>query len=172
MADPYAGMDPAFAAKVKALIQAAGGRVKIVSGHRSKERQTALWEAAKKKYGSVAKARKWVAPPGRSHHEKGQAVDFGGDLELAAQLAERVGLARPLKNEFWHYEAVGSRGKKAGQTPPPPSQPGTTTQPAPIALAPAAPPTPVAPDPEAEDRKRLDVQFATLLDFLREPEVV
>ncbi len=105
------GLDPVFAAKVNALLAAAGGKVTIKSGHRSKERQTQLWNAALKKYGSVAAARKWVAPPGRSNHEKGAAVDFGGDLRLVAQLAARFGLTQPLSNEPWHYEQVGQRSK-------------------------------------------------------------
>ena len=48
----------------------------VTSSYRSVRRQRALFDAALKKYGSVAKARKWVAPPGRSNHNKGIAVDI------------------------------------------------------------------------------------------------
>ena len=117
MADPYEGMNPDFAAKVRALVAASGGRVTIKSGHRSTARQSALWNAALAKYGSVAKARKWVAPPGKSNHERGTAVDFGGDLKLVAKLAPRFGLHQALSNEPWHYEPIGSRGKKTATAP-------------------------------------------------------
>lgn len=167
--DPYAGLHPELAARVKALIAASGGRITIRSGHRTVERQAQLVEAAKRKHGKGW--RKWVAPAGKSNHNKGEAVDLGGDLDLAHQLAERFNLRAPMSWEKWHFERAEHKSSKTAQTRPP-SQPGTTTQPAPIALAPPTPATPAAPVPEAEDRKRLDVQFATLLDFLREPEVV
>ncbi len=96
---------------IQALIKEAGGRVKIVSGKRSPERQAQLFAAAVKKYGSPAAARKWVAPPGRSRHQTGAAYDLGGDLALAAQLATKYGLHRPMAHEPWHFERVGSRRK-------------------------------------------------------------
>lgn len=109
MGSSLEGLDPVFRAKVEALLRLAGGRVTIKSGHRTTQRQSQLWNAALAKYGSAAKARKWVAPPGRSNHEKGNAVDFGGDLKLVARLAPGLGLHQPLSNEPWHYEPVGSR---------------------------------------------------------------
>ena len=48
----------------------------VTSSYRSVRRQRALFDAALKKYGSEAKARKWVAPPGKSNHNKGIAVDI------------------------------------------------------------------------------------------------
>ena len=94
---------------VKALLAEAGGKVKITSGRRSTQRQAQLWQAALRKYGSAEKARKWVAPPGRSKHERGEAYDLGGDLALAAKLAPKYGLYRPMKHEPWHFEKIGSR---------------------------------------------------------------
>lgn len=105
----YNDLDQSFAAKIKALVAASGGRVWIVSGFRSVERQQQLWDAAVKKYGSAAAARKWVAPPGKSNHGKGIAVDLGGDLKLAAALAPRFGLHRPMSWESWHFEPAGTR---------------------------------------------------------------
>lgn len=56
----------------------------------------------------------WVAPPGSSNHQKGNAADlgFGSDaaLKWAHDNAGQYGLAFPLSNENWHVEAAGSRG--------------------------------------------------------------
>jgi LAS superfamily LD-carboxypeptidase LdcB len=46
------------------------------SGYRSSQHQKVLWEAALKRYKSPQIARKWVAPPGRSAHQSGMAIDF------------------------------------------------------------------------------------------------
>jgi len=48
----------------------------VTSSYRSVAKQRELFEAEVKKRGSVAKARKWVAPPGNSAHNKGLAVDI------------------------------------------------------------------------------------------------
>ena len=114
-----AGFDPAFEQKLMALVAASGGRVRIKSGYRSTERQSALWNAALAKYGSAKAARKWVAPPGKSNHEKGQAADLAGDLDWAHRNAARFGLRFPMAHEKWHIEPVGLRGAKAGHTPAP-----------------------------------------------------
>jgi hypothetical protein len=70
-----------------------------------------LWAEALVKYRDPEVADDWVARPGRSLHEKGLAVDLGGDLELAVSLIARLGLPlhRPLPNEEWHFELTGSR---------------------------------------------------------------
>lgn len=93
-----------------------------VSAFRSVERQRELFAAAVKKYGSEAKARKWVAPPGKSNHGPkvegfGTAVDFGvpghkpvsgrwPDAIRAAvdKVCARHGLQSPMAWEDWHYE--------------------------------------------------------------------
>lgn len=106
------GVDSAtFQKALQKLLAATGGRAKVVSGTRSTARQTQLWNDALRKYGSAAKARKWVAPPGRSRHEKGLAADLGGDINLAAKLAGQFGLHRPMAHEPWHFELKGSRRK-------------------------------------------------------------
>lgn len=106
------GLHPQLAAAVDRLTAAAGGRVYVESGWRSFAHQTQLWEAALARYGSAEAARVWVAPPGRSMHEKGLAVDLGGDIELAAALIDRLGLplSRPLAHEDWHFELIGPGG--------------------------------------------------------------
>ncbi len=46
------------------------------SGYRSTRRQAELFRAAVVRYGSEREARKWVAPPGKSAHHAGRAIDF------------------------------------------------------------------------------------------------
>lgn len=114
---PFSGwgeLDKSFAERLQALIRAAGGRVWVNSGYRSVQRQRELWDAAVKKYGSAEKARKWVAPPGRSNHNHGIAADLGGDLRLAARLAPKFGLRFPMAHEPWHIEPIGARSKSKG----------------------------------------------------------
>jgi D-alanyl-D-alanine carboxypeptidase len=105
------GLHPELARAVDQLIRAAHGRVHIQSGRRSTARQAQLWARALQTYGSPEAADNWVAPPGGSLHERGLAVDLGGDVELAARLVEQLDLPmwRPLPNEPWHFELVGSR---------------------------------------------------------------
>lgn len=106
------GLHPAMKEAVDDLIAAAGGRVYVVSGLRSTEHQAQLWADALSRYGSPEAADDWVARPGYSMHERGLAVDLGGDLELAARLVAELDLPmwRPLSNEPWHFELRGSRG--------------------------------------------------------------
>lgn len=105
------GLHPRLAAALDRMIRAARGRVRLVSGYRSPAAQRDLWQEALQKYGTPDAADDWVAPPGRSMHERGLAIDLGGDLELAARLVDELGLPlhRPLANEPWHFELLGSR---------------------------------------------------------------
>lgn len=116
--DSFAGMNPDFLNALTTLIASAPPEiqqnVRISSGFRSPERQKQLWEQALQKYGSPEKARKWVAPPGRSFHNHGTAADlkFLNDAAKAwvHQNAGQFGLAFPLSNEPWHIELQGNRG--------------------------------------------------------------
>jgi len=89
----------------------------FTSGYREPAKQQALWEAALIKYGSEAAARKWVAPPGKSKHEVGIAADINyaasgkADMDWAdsSGLLAKYKLYRPLANEHWHVEPIGSR---------------------------------------------------------------
>ncbi|MGH2817942.1 MAG: D-alanyl-D-alanine carboxypeptidase family protein [Actinomycetota bacterium] len=106
------GMDhlhPSLERALRRLIQAAAGRLRVVSGYRSTARQTELWEQALARYGSAEAADDWVARPGTSMHERGLAVDLAGDLDLAVELIRRLVLPlyRPLPNEPWHFELLG-----------------------------------------------------------------
>lgn len=105
------GLHPGLAAAVDEIVTKSSGRVWVVSGFRSPARQAQLWAAALGKYGSAEAADDWVAPPGRSNHEKGLAVDLGGDLDEAVRLVEELDLPlhRPLAHEPWHFELSGTR---------------------------------------------------------------
>jgi len=91
------------------------GSVTINSGFRSTERQQELWLQALKKYGSPEAARRWVAPPGRSNHNKGLAADLGYGSDAARQWVHansgNFGLNFPLSNENWHIEDASARSK-------------------------------------------------------------
>ncbi len=100
------GLHPALLAAVNRLIEAAGGSIEIVSGYRSSAEQARLWAGALARYGDPEVADDWVARPGTSAHERGLAVDLGGDIELAVHVIERLGLplSRPMAHEPWHFE--------------------------------------------------------------------
>jgi hypothetical protein len=100
------GLDPALELAVRELIDEGRGRVRMVSGWRSYDQQVALWRAALERYGDPEVADDWVARPGTSMHEKGLAVDLGGDLDLALALIGDLGLplVRTLPDEPWHFE--------------------------------------------------------------------
>jgi len=97
----------------------------VGSGYRSYEKQKRLWEQALKKYGSAEKARKWVAPPGGSFHNKGLAVDLhssGNALgkeknakatEWAHTNAKKYGLHFRMGHEPWHIEPIEASKSKS-----------------------------------------------------------
>jgi hypothetical protein len=113
--DSFTGMQDPFQQALARMLQEAPAEVKIgvTSGYRSPEVQQRLWEEALAKYGSEAEARKWVAPPGKSQHNHGNAADLKFMSPAAQEWvhanAERYGLAFPLSNEAWHVELAGAR---------------------------------------------------------------
>lgn len=121
------GMKDQFAVKLSKMIQDAPPEIQkglgVFSGARSEERQTELYNAALKKYGSPAEARKWVAPPGKSRHNHGDAADLSYNGQSLAKAppevvkwvhdnAEKYGLSFPLGNENWHVEDADARLNK------------------------------------------------------------
>lgn len=113
------GMQSQFSENLAKMFAAAPADVRsattINSGYRSVERQAQLWAEALAKYGSEEEARKWVAPPGRSQHNKGFAADLGFGTDAAKQWfhanASQFGLSFPLSNESWHIEDASARQK-------------------------------------------------------------
>ena len=87
--DAIEGLDDNFSSGLAGLLQAAPPEIRdglgVFSAKRSAERQKELWNAALKKYGSEEEARKWVARPGGSFHEKGLAADLSWDGKSLAK---------------------------------------------------------------------------------------
>lgn len=116
-ASHISGMSSAFEGKLEKLLgslpKEMAGQITITSGFRSVERQQQLWQQALEKYGSVAEARKWVAPPGNSQHIKGNAADLSYGSPAAKDWAHanagKFGLQFPLGNENWHIEDADAR---------------------------------------------------------------
>ncbi|MEX0409789.1 M15 family metallopeptidase [Aquibium sp. LZ166] len=112
------GLDPKFTLKLASMLASmpidVRKHVHILSGYRSFEHQEILWKKALKKYGTASAARKWVAAPGKSNHQRGTAVDldYGGSRKAESWVhghAGEYGLYFPMKWEPWHIEPVGSR---------------------------------------------------------------
>lgn len=119
--DSFSGMNPQFNTALEQMFAAAPPEIRdqlrVTSGYRSPERQAQLWEEALAKYGSEEAARQWVAPPGRSQHNHGNAADLRyldpSAREWAHANAGNFGLSFPLANEDWHIELAGARGNAA-----------------------------------------------------------
>lgn len=112
---PFSGfgdLNPDYAFRLQAFINASGGRISVTSGYRSIERQTQLWNQALAKYGDPEIADNWVARPGKSNHNHGIAADLGfanADARRWAHAnAARFGLHFPMSWEPWHIEPLGS----------------------------------------------------------------
>jgi hypothetical protein len=118
------GMNDDFAGKVAQMFQSAPANIRdklgVFSGYRSPEHQAELYQAALRKYGSPAIARKWVAPPGHSMHNSGLAADLSYDgrslkdappevVKWLHDNAGAYGLKFPLANENWHIEDSSTR---------------------------------------------------------------
>lgn len=78
----------------------------VFSGYRPPWYQKRLFDQAVAKYGSVAKARKFVAPPGKSRHGKkgGQGAVDVAPSSSGAQLDRAEQLFRPMSWEPWHVQ--------------------------------------------------------------------
>ena len=106
-------VDPVLRSAVAKMIKDSGGVIGTNSGYRDSVRQTGLYNAALSKYGNARNAGAWVAPPGQSPHNKGEAIDL--NLSNAAAIAyahanaAKYGLVFPLANENWHVERKGWR---------------------------------------------------------------
>jgi hypothetical protein len=117
------------------------------SDHSCSAHQKELWAAGLKKHGSAEAARKWVAPPGKSPHHTGRAIDFflgphNSSRNIAALRAApayywlvcnaiKFGFT-PYAAEPWHWE-YNPPDFVARGTPPPATAPaaGTSAGPAP-----------------------------------------
>lgn len=102
--------------KVLDITRQKGVRVEVFSSYRSVAKQQRLFNQAIRKYGSVQKARKWVAPPGKSRHNYGNAIDLNmyrngkkiPQKEFDTIIAQ-AGMYRPMSWETWHIEPLSTR---------------------------------------------------------------
>lgn len=94
--------------RARTAAAAEGVTINIVSGYRSAANQQQLFDQAVRKYGSAAEASKWVLPPDKSDHVKGQAVDVGPYAAAKWLKANGVkfGLCQRYANEYWHFEVL------------------------------------------------------------------
>jgi D-alanyl-D-alanine carboxypeptidase len=104
-----AELDPDLSRALRAATTDAardGVKVYVSNGWRSRAYQEQLFQEAVSTYGSTKQAARWVAVPGTSAHESGDAVDVG-HTDAATWLSEHgaaYGLCRVYGNEPWHYE--------------------------------------------------------------------
>jgi hypothetical protein len=83
-----------------------GIELDVDSGWRSSAYQDRLLHDAVARYGSADEAARWVAPPQRSEHVSGNAVDLA-HADATRWLAQRgaaYGLCQVYENEPWHFE--------------------------------------------------------------------
>ena len=121
-------LDPWFWSQIQKFINDSNGLVYIISAYRDPAEQRRLWNNKLAEMGYSgntdpdwmaqnapdwhARVRKWVAPPGRSNHQRGYAVDLGynsGGRAWAHENAHRYGLSFPMAHEPWHIEPAGLR---------------------------------------------------------------
>ena len=101
-----ARLSPALLAALRRAASDAGIAVRVDSGWRSAAYQRHLLEEAIAKYGSEHEASRWVAPPDRSAHVSGDAVDVGpeGAAAWLSRHGAAYGLCPVYANEPWHFE--------------------------------------------------------------------
>lgn len=159
----HLNFDGDFGNRLGQFLAAAPKGISIISGYRSPARQKQLFDAAVKKYGSVKAARNWVAPPGKSRHNKGIAADLRYATkeakEWAHKNAAKFGLNFRMRHEPWHIEPSTIKPQNIKDVPgpwgaavaplPTPAPRNLSTKAGQIAyagqaraMAPATPPTP------------------------------
>ena len=104
-----ANLDPALLGALRQAAKVAahdGVHLLVNSGWRSATYQAQLLRDAVSKYGSEAKAARWVGTPKTSAHVSGDAVDLGPATATAwlSEHGAEYGLCQIYRNEPWHYE--------------------------------------------------------------------
>ena len=103
------GLDPELLRALRQAISDAAAdevEIRVTSGWRSPEHQAELLRQAIAEHGSAAEAARWVAPPERSAHVAGDAVDIGPTTAATwlQRNGARYGLCQIYRNEPWHFE--------------------------------------------------------------------
>jgi D-alanyl-D-alanine carboxypeptidase len=103
-----ANLDPALLGALRRAATAArddGVEFLVNSGWRSPAYQEQLLSEAVAEYGSKEEAARWVAPPDKSPHVSGHAIDIGHDASVwLSKHGAEYGLCQIFGNEAWHYE--------------------------------------------------------------------
>jgi hypothetical protein len=160
--------------RVRELIEASGGLVGLLQGHRSTEAQEQMfreryvpdpngkvvWNGQRWKHVSGATA----APPGRSMHELGLAADMSGDLTWIVKNCSAFGLKHfaDVNDEPWHVQPVelpnGRRDYEQAGSPWATTHDTAIVTPTPTpAPTPAPAPPPATTPPEVVPEARGDV---------------
>jgi hypothetical protein len=116
--NPIVGrLDPALLGAIQDASRKAaaeGVDLRINSGWRSKGFQERLFDDGVRTYGSIDKAKEFVASPDTSKHVLGQAVDIA-PVDADKWLIKnglQFGLCQIYANEIWHFElAVDDQGR-------------------------------------------------------------
>ena len=120
--------------KMKSAAASQGVNITLSSSYRSYEKQAYLYQLYKSGRGNLA------APPGKSNHEKGLAIDAANGIPWLQRNAPKFGWKATVPSEDWHFEYMG------GGVNPIPSQPAQVTPPKPPAqVTPSKPPAQVTP---------------------------
>jgi hypothetical protein len=98
-----AGLREPLASRVQAILNEGRGQITVISGWRSSASQARLYDRWRRGVPGQAQA----APPGRSKHEQGLAVDWGGNRALYRSLSLKHGLYQPMSFEPWHWQVPG-----------------------------------------------------------------
>lgn len=119
------GLNPQFLAQFRAYNAAIGNVLRITSGYRSPEHQERIFRSRYTTVGPTRLDRRGVnwngqrwyrhsgavtAPPGRSNHQRGLAIDHDPWSTAAMRgVAARFGLRYPMSYEPWHVEPASVR---------------------------------------------------------------
>lgn len=102
------GINPALKERLGAMAaeyqQKTGKKMILTSGYRDSKKQAELFARI---------GRPNAAPPGRSLHEKGLAIDMNSadaNQAVALGLFDKYGFKRPVAGEAWHVEPIETRG--------------------------------------------------------------
>lgn len=118
----FDGTQPELRLRGEGVMREGGKELYLSEAFRTRQQQQWFWdrkvgELMARGYSRAAaerEARKWVAPPGHSDHEKGNALDIGifrnAGYDLRARLCKRWGLKANVVGEAWHYVLDPLRG--------------------------------------------------------------
>ena len=100
---------PWYQNRLNNLARDYGKKINIYSGYRSVELQRQL-------FNNSDRSGKMVAPPGKSRHNVGLAVDCDGwATELNNTQLAKYGLYKPMSWENWHIEPIETKNKSTEQ---------------------------------------------------------